>query len=166
MNCERFLAAIPDYLEDLLDEDERARWRRHLAQCEGCRRRAVAIEPTLALAAQGVADAAPAEVERCVAAIGAMIRHQRLEGSVRPRRRAGWLAAAAAVVIAAAAGLIWQLGPEPPRAVGTPAVAAGPRLAPEVEVDMEGPEVRVYHLAVDGDTDTAVTLVVNPALEL
>jgi hypothetical protein len=35
-----------------------------------------------------------------------------------------------------------------------------------VEVEMAGEEVRVYQFATDGDTNTAVYFIVDPALEL
>ncbi len=165
MDCERFLTTISDYLEDTLDEDGRGSWRSHFAGCEDCRRRALAVEPTLVLAGARPSETSPAEVERCVAAVASLIHHDRLDRSLVRRRPRALLALAAALVVAVSAGVIWRFGPSP----GAPAVgpaAAVTRPAPEVEVEMEGAELRVYHFAVDGDSDTAVALVVNPALEL
>jgi len=170
MDCERFLAALPRYLDDALEPVEREALRGHLATCPGCRRRALAVEPSLALVAAPPPEAAPEDVERCVVAVTSMIRQDRLSRRLRPPR-GRVLAAAAALVIAIGAGAMWRVIGSGPAATATSGVSSAvaespaPR-APEVEVDMPEAGVRVYHLAVDEGSDTAVALVVNPALEL
>jgi anti-sigma factor RsiW len=170
MDCDRLLAALPRYLDDALDSAERDAVRRHLAECASCRRRAVVLEPSLALVAARPRDPSPDEVERCVGAVTSLIRQQRLASRLhRPRRRL--LAAAAVLIIALAAGTAWRLsggGPATtaPTGIGTAAVETPVRPAPEVEVDMREAGVRVYHLAIDDAPNTVVALVVNPALEL
>jgi anti-sigma factor RsiW len=168
MDCDRLLAALPRYLDDALDPAEREVVRRHLAECPSCRRRAVALEPSLALVAAPPIEAEAEEVERCVGAVISLIRQERLAGRLhRPRRRL--FAAAAVLIVALAAGAVWQLGGGGPATtvpMGSTAMESPARPAPEVEVDMRGSGVRVYHLAIDDAPDTAVALVVNPALEL
>jgi anti-sigma factor RsiW len=37
LTCQELVELVTDYLEDRLETDERARFERHLAECEGCR---------------------------------------------------------------------------------------------------------------------------------
>ncbi len=170
MDCDRLFAALPRYLDDTLDSTEREAIRRHLAECPPCRRHAVALDPSLALVLARPREASAEEVERCVSAVTSLVHQERLAGHMhRPRRR--WLAAAAVLIVALTAGTAWRLiggghAATSPSSRGTAVLESPVRPAPEVEVDMREAGVRVYHLAVDDTSDTAVALVVNPALEL
>jgi Rieske Fe-S protein len=87
------------------------------------------------------------------------------------KRRTPWLAAAAVSVVLVAGATIWQMtrgvdeAVSSPRA-GTGEVVADPHMPPQVQVEMESEGVRVYKFADEGDGDTAVYYIVNPALEL
>jgi hypothetical protein len=80
------------------------------------------------------------------------------------------MAAAAALVMAIGVGFNWRtiVGDEQ---TGQPLIetalegdaAVSP---PTVEVEAMGEEIRVYRFATDGDDDTAVYFIVDPALEL
>ena len=167
MRCERFGELVDAYLADELDEGVRAEWRAHLTECEPCRRAAVRREPALLFAAPPKAGPKAGEVAACVQNVRALIHQERLETRLH-RRGYRWLAAAAVVVVLAG-GLAWRwLVPAPVTGVvaqAPAAASAAPGPAPEVEIRMEQPDVRVYQFAVD-DPDLAVTLVVNPAMEL
>jgi len=167
MRCERFSELLDAYLDEELEGEVRAAWRGHLAECEPCRQNAVRREPTLLFATTPPPSAATAETAACVRTVRALIHQDRLESRLR-RRAHRWLAAAAAIVVLLAGGLAWRMvrpGPAPAVAAQAPPAAMTPGPAPEVEIRMEQPDIRVYQFAVD-DPDMAVTLVVNPAMEL
>jgi len=170
MQCSWFREHLQAYIDDAVDEDERTRWRDHLQTCGECRRWAVAIEPTLAFAASPRRESDPRQVEVCTEQVLALIRQDRLRRRLRPRATP-WMAAAAALVLMAGAGALWRLQPasdgpatvvEPPIAEAATQDQAPP---PQVEVDMGGEDVRIYRFATEEDENTAVLLIVNPALE-
>jgi len=170
MQCSWFREHLQAYLDDAVDEDGRSRWRDHLQTCEECRRWAVASEPTLAFAAAPHRGPDPRQVEVCAEQVMTLIRQDRLRRRLRPRPRP-WMAAAAALVLMAGAGALWRLQPpddspasvvEPPVAEAVTQEQAPP---PQVEVDMPGEDVRIYRFATEEDENTAVLLIVNPALE-
>jgi hypothetical protein len=75
------------------------------------------------------------------------------------------------VVLLAGAGAAWRLQlagggsgavVEPPIAEAATSEQAPP---PQVEVDMNGEDVRIYRFATEEDENTAVLLIVNPAME-
>jgi hypothetical protein len=80
------------------------------------------------------------------------------------------MAAAAAAVMVISVGLAWRsmVGDESAGqlAVETARDVEAQVSPPTVEVEMPGEEVRVYQFATDGDADTAVYFIVDPALEL
>jgi hypothetical protein len=192
MQCEEFVRLIDAYVDDALDEHRRHGWRDHLRSCAECRERALAAEPTLLLGLASAQEPAPQRVEDCVRSVQAMIRQERLQRRLGPRRPRPWMAAAAAVIMALGLGAVWHLGSGPGLEGGAARVAedavgqeptgrtgtvpdeadpaaplpAGQAPAPEVRVDMDGEGVRVYHFAAaGGDDDTTVAFIVNPALE-
>ncbi len=171
MNCELFERELERYLAEELEGEARHAFREHLRSCAGCRARALEVDPTLALAATPPAEPDPRRVEECVTAVSALVGHARLERGLRSRRRP-WLAAAAATLMAAAVGVLWEVRP-----TGGPGADAVPRVAeeaaaaeqappPQVELDMEGEDIRIYHFAGAEGDDVAVAFVVNPAMEL
>jgi len=168
MRCDEFLSQLEPYLDEQLEGAERQAWRVHLEQCASCRAAALAEDPTLAFALTIPSEATPHEVEDCVAGVAALIRQDRLNRQLQPRRRR-WLAAAAALFVSIGGVTVWQLGTgdgTTSPSAGTAAVAADHEMpAPEVEVEMDGEGIRVYHFAAEGDDDTAVAFIVNPALE-
>jgi hypothetical protein len=175
MQCDNFRRQMRPYLAEELDGDVRSTWREHLRSCAECREWAVADEPTLLLASLPVRASDPRRVDACAEAVSALIRQERLKTRLRRSSRA-WLAAAAAALVLTFAGLAWRFVPG--HAGAGPAPQATPMAAitaeepdsnrqppPQVEVDMRGDGVRIYHFASDGDADTAVLFIVNPALE-
>jgi len=164
MKCERFRELLPSYVNEDLPEAERLEWRGHLLQCASCRVIALEREPALLFALASRADRPEEKVRACAEHVVASIRRERLAGRIRSRRRP-WLAAAAAAVVAVGGGLAFQQMEH--RELAAPqaaAVSQDRRRAPEVDVENEGENVRVYQLATD--EDTTVTFVVDPAMEL
>ena len=169
MNCEIFGETIGSYVDETLDEDRRKWFRHNLRECASCRESALKVEPSLIFATTTAKPAPPEAIEACTAAVTARIRQDRFERRLHHRRRP-WMAAAAAVLMVISGGIAWRtiVGDE-----GNGQPAAGTALGgeeqiipPTVEVEMAGEEVRVYQFATDGDADTAVYFIVDPALEL
>jgi hypothetical protein len=169
MDCERFGELIDAYLcETIEDEEERAQWRTHLATCRQCRATALEREPMLLLAAAPRREAGAFEVAACARNVRALVHQQRLAHSLH-RRAYRWLAVAAAVVVLLAGGMVWRslrvAGTAPEAAAIVQTQETSPASTPEIDVEMDGSDVRVYQFAVD-DPNMAVTLIVNPAMEL
>ncbi len=169
MNCEVFREMLGPYVDETLEEDRRQWFRRHLRECPGCRQAAIAEDPSLFFTMVPVTPAPPEAVETCVAAVTARIRQDRFERRLSRRHRP-WMAAAAAAVIVVGGGLAWRVmtggdGTLQP-AVGTARDSGRNVVSPTVEVETRGEDVRVYRFATDGDADTAVYFIVDPALEL
>jgi anti-sigma factor RsiW len=170
MNCEVFREMIGSYVDETLEEGRRLWFRAHLRECPNCRKSALREEPSLLFA---MAPAAPGEseaVEACAAAVMGRIRLDRLERRLQ-RRRLPWMAAAAAAIVVVGGGLGWRTIIDGGGGTAQPAVEAqhnsGLQISPPtVEVEMAGEGVRVYQFANDGDADTAVYFIVDPALEL
>jgi len=164
MNCGRFQELMSRYLQEELGEEERVAWREHLLGCRECRMAALKRDPSLLFALASKKDGAPEKPAACADSVVAAIRRQRLERRLKQRRRP-WLAAAAAAVIALGGGLAFhemeRNGTPSPRVAP---VAQALHEAPEVDVENEGENVRVYQLAAD--ENTTVTFVVDPSLEL
>jgi anti-sigma factor RsiW len=160
---------VGSYVDETLEEDRRQWFRHHLRECAACRESALKQELSLIFAIAPAKPAAAESVEACVAAVTGRIRQDRVERRLHHRRRP-WLAAAAAVVMVVSGGLAWRtmVGGE---RTGNSAVETAQDLdarvsPPSVEVEMTGDDVRVYQFATDGDSDTAVYFIVDPALEL
>jgi anti-sigma factor RsiW len=169
MNCEIFLEIVGSYVDETLDDERRQWFRDHLRECESCRQSALRQEPSLIFATAAAKPAAPGAVEACATAVVARIRQDRLERRLH-HRKLPWMAAAAAMVMAVSAGVIWRSMVGGENAV-LPVIETAQELEataspPTVEVEAMGEEVRVYQLATDGDADTAVYFIVDPALEL
>jgi len=164
MNCTRFIELLPGYLAEELPEADRDAWREHLLQCAHCRIAALEREPSLLFALASRRENGGARVQSCADSVVASIRLERLDRRIRPHRRR-WLAAAAAAVVAIGGGLVFhqveRQGPAAPRAE---AIAQTVVAAPEVDIENEGENIRVYQLATD--ENTTVTFVVDPSLEL
>ena len=170
MNCEIFRKMIGSYLDETLEESRRHWFRTHLRECPTCRESALRNEPSLLFAMAPAEPGKPDAVEACAAAVMAGIRQNRLEGRLHRRRRP-WLAAAAAVTLVMAGGLTWRTivngGSESLQpVVGARQGAELQNSPPSVEVEMRGEDVRVYQFASEKDADTAVYLIIDPALEL
>jgi len=164
MDCTRFEELLPRYLAEELNEDERTDWREHLLTCPRCRVAALEREPTLLFALASRKEGEPAAARFCADSVSAAIRRDRLERRIRPRRRP-WLAAAAALLVAVGGGVVFhEMERQPAPAAQTAAAVPGRNAAPEVDVENEGANVRVYQLASDENTN--VTFVVDPSLEL
>ncbi|MCG6961792.1 MAG: zf-HC2 domain-containing protein [Acidobacteria bacterium] len=168
MDCERFEELIDAYLTENIDEELRRRWRAHLAACQQCRSSALEREPMLLLASAPQREASPFEVAACARGVRALIHQRRLTHRLH-RRAYRWLAAAAVVVVLLSGGMMLRslhVAGTPPRTAATDqAQEPSPAQAPEIDVEMDGRNVRVYQFAVD-DPNMAVTLIVNPAMEL
>jgi predicted anti-sigma-YlaC factor YlaD len=169
MKCELFREQLNSYVEESMDEDRRHSFRRHLRECGGCRKWALASDPSLIFAIDDEMPDDAKAVENCAGAVAAQIRQQRLSRRLRGRRRP-WLAAAAAMVMVVGAGLVWTSifggGENQPAAVAETVVGQPATAPPTVEVDMPGEDVRVYQFADEETDNTAVYFIVNPALEL
>ena len=169
MNCEIFREMVKSYVNETLEEDRRQWFRRHLRECASCRESALRQEPTLMFAIAPAKPVAHESVEACVAAVTGRIRQDRVERRLRYRRRP-WLAAAAAAAVVVSGGLAWRamVGNEGAgsSAIGTAQDIDQSVSPPTVEVEAMGDDVRVYQFATDGDNDTAVYFIVDPALEL
>jgi len=169
MNCEIFREMIESYVNETLEEERREWFRHHLRECGPCLEVALVQEPSLMFTAAPATEAASASIEACVAAVTGRIRQDRFERRIHRRRRP-WLAAAAAAVMMLSGGLAWRtmIGDE---GAGNPASETARGVftgvaPPTVEVEVMDEDVRVYQFATDGDSDTAVYFIVNPALEL
>jgi anti-sigma factor RsiW len=170
MNCEIFRELIGSYVDETLEEERRAWFRSHMQDCSACRVSALRQDPSLLFdTAQDPPDDLWA-IETCVSSVTSRIRQERLEHRLA-QRRPPWLAAAAAAVIVIAGGLGWHfLGNGGEKRLG-PTVEASlehesPTPPPMVEVEAPDEGVRVYQFATDGDDDTAMYFIVDPALEL
>jgi hypothetical protein len=127
------------------------------------------VDPTLLFAAVEPRTTDPRRTDSVSESVIAQIRQQRLARTLRPRRRP-WLAAAAAVLVTVGGVTAWRVTQEGNGPAPDPAIEArdtSPQAAPppQVQVDMPGEGVRVYQFAGDGNRDTAVYYIVNPALE-
>lgn len=168
MDCSRFHELLDDYLAERLDGAQRHEFRRHLGSCESCRGAALAAEPSLAFALMPAPRVSERQVDDCIAAVTARIRHDRLERRLKPRRTP-WLAAAASIVVVTGAGLFWRGLPPTsgPDASSTPGITAAEQVAPpRIEVDSSAPGVRVYQYADGADDNTAAVFIVDEGLEL
>lgn len=170
MDCQRFDELIEAYLSETIDEEQRRWWRSHLVSCQRCRASALEREPSLLLATAQQREASPFEVAACARGVRALIHQRRLRRRLH-RRAYQWVAAAAAVVVLATGGIMLRSlhvaapTPAPQAAAAEKAQEPSAAPAPEIDVEMDGSNVRVYQFAVD-DPNMAVTLIVNPAMEL
>lgn len=169
MRCDDVVGALDEYLADSLDGARRDALRAHLRSCGRCREVAIGRDPSLLFVLARPSEPDPARVEEATRAVIGQIRQQRLERRLGRRPRP-WLAAAAMVVVSLSAVVGWRLlAPDagsPAPAGGEVQVADSPSPPPRIEVDMSGEGVRVYQYADRQDSDTAVTFIVNPELEL
>jgi anti-sigma factor RsiW len=103
------------YAVDALDDDERARFEGHLAECPACRGEVDSLREASALLAETTATAPPAELrDRVLAGIAGVRPLPPTTATVttltpRRRRLTAWLAAAAAAAVVAigAGGVVW-----------------------------------------------------------
>jgi anti-sigma factor RsiW len=170
MNCEIFREMIGSYVGGTLEEERRAWFRDHLRQCPACRHSALREDPSLLFdAAQDPPDDMRA-IEACVSSVTSRIRQDRLERRLLKRHRP-WLAAAAAALVVVTGGVGWRYLGGGGEGMPGPALDASHEVGiqaapPTVEIESPGEDVRVYQLAMDGDDDTAMYFIVDPALEL
>lgn len=149
----------------------------HLEGCPGCRRAAVALDPTLALrplAEPMHPEAERDEVEAMRVAVGTL-RRSRAAAPVS-RSAAWWKTAAAATLLA---GALYQLplpsvarrspGSAPQEAAMATGIAAAPGVLPAefsnqpVVEDLDRPDARVYQL---GGGDVSVVMIVDESLDV
>ena len=69
LTCQELVELVSDYIEDRLESDERARFERHLGECEGCRAYVEQMRHTISLVGSLTLDSIGADVkERLLAA--------------------------------------------------------------------------------------------------
>jgi predicted anti-sigma-YlaC factor YlaD len=165
MTCDEVRELIPALVALELEPETERRAREHLAGCAGCRAEVAAADPVCGLALRLPAGADD-DAESFVTAVMAGV-HQR-----RAERRLGggrwrWLAAAAALAVAFLAGTQVRRGSEPAATAAlAPTVAPAVRPAESSYVEVEGQGVRLYQITDPAEPGVAVTVVVDPALEL
>jgi anti-sigma factor RsiW len=105
------------YAVDALDDDERAQFERHLAECAECRSEVDSLREAASLLAETTTSAPPAALRDKVLAGISTVRPLPPEPSAAPvvslesrrrRRTTAWLAAAAAVVALGGGGVVWN----------------------------------------------------------
>ena len=170
MNCEIFREMIGSYVDETLEEGRRHWFRTHLRECPTCRESALREEPSLLFSMAPAAPGEPEAIEACAAAVMGRIRQDRLERSLNRRRRP-WLAAAAAATLVISGGIAWRTMVNGGSETLQPVVEARRDVEmqnspPTVEVEMQGKEFRVYQFANEEDADSAVYLIIDPAMEL
>ena len=141
----------------------------HAADCPDCRRRALALDPSLAVAGLAVPEATPGEVEAIRANVLALRRMRDVER--RPRKR--WARARLAAVACLTVGILLFAEETGEREPGGQAVSAGPALLlsedyrlygslPLVE-SLEPAEARIYQLGRD---DFSLVWIVDESIEV
>lgn len=141
----------------------------HAATCPRCRREALRLDPSLAVADLPVAPASPAEIDAIKDNVLALRRVRRVESEARPRRvRARWAAVAgltvAALLFAPETG-DRRPGEGPAEARPAPLLSEDYRLygsLPLVE-SLEPAEARVYQLGRD---DFSLVWIVDESIEV
>lgn len=162
MSCSQVRLELPAYLADTLPEDERKRWREHVAGCAACGQWLWREDGVLALSLR-LPQAQPGD-DRFVDEVLAGLHQRRVEKALARRKRAlRRVAAAAAVLVALGLGYARWSRVEAPETVATP---AAPVVAPEPFVEVEGEGVRVYQLAAGSEARVQVAFIVSPSVEL
>lgn len=171
MRCDDVYDLLDAYLADELDGHRRDALRAHLRSCSACLAAATRYDASLLFAAALPSEPDASRLDEVTRSVLGQIRQQRLASRIE-RRRPRWLAAAAVAVLSVTAVLSWrQLSPDGgdgTQQTAAPAVQSVEHTTPppRVEVIMPGEGVRVYQYADSQDTDTAVTFIINPELEL
>jgi len=137
----------------------------HAETCPDCRRRALALEPTLVFRRLPSPSSGEADVVAMQAAVAALVRARRIEGLEAAPRRAGWRRAA--IAAAGLVALVLQAGPRPPAApapetaaaeAGAPSLVAAP-----VFEQLGGSDARVYQLPAEG---YSVVMIVDSSFDV
>ena len=124
MTCEAFDAALPDYLEETLDEGARAAVRKHLSECVRCAslvrdlekiRKDAAALPDM-VPSRDLWQGIEARISSPVISIGSRPERQR-------RLVPAWMGIAAAALIVSTAGITYMLTARSLRDDGQPSVA-------------------------------------------
>ncbi len=158
--------------------EDPAEWpvaRQHLESCPGCRREALALEPTLLFQRLPAASVAPEDIADMKQGVAAMIRASRLAPSGptsrlgvaaasrwRPLARLGWRSAAAATLVAGLLAVPGSHRRQAPAASDLASAAAATAEIAVVDLDLQ-PGARVYQL---GGEEMQVVMIVDPNLHL
>lgn len=141
----------------------------HAADCPGCRREALRLDPSLAVEGMAVGDATRAEIDAIKDGVMALCRMRRVERQSRPRRARVRLAAVACltVVVLLFAGETGDRSPDEAPAGDGPALLLSEdyRLygsLPLVE-SLEPAEARVYQI---GREDFSLVWIVDESIEV
>jgi len=140
----------------------------HLSACSACRRRALALDPSLVFLALPAPEPGEGEIAAMQGAVAALVRARRLESAgerARPARPARLRRAALAA--AALAALVVEAGPRRPAPppvglLAAEGLAPGASSAPVVE-QIERPDARVYQLPAEG---LSVVMIVDASLDV
>ena len=153
MTCEAFDAALPDYLEETLDDGARAAVRKHLSECVRCASLVKDLEKIRKEAA-ALPDLVPSR--DLWQGIEARISAPVISIASRPERQRrfvpAWMGVAAAALIVATAGITYLLTARSFRDNGQPAVAtaAQQNTAPDTQLAEQTGEPSSPSTAVGG----------------
>jgi anti-sigma-K factor RskA len=139
------------YAVDALDDDERAQFEAHLAECAACRSEVDSLQEAAALLAETTVTEPSAGLRARVLADIDGVRPLPPPATVtelaprRRRRMATFLAAAAAVVAIGTGGIVWQQLKDEPQQDRFSAIA-------------EAPDARSYTVSISGGASATVTV--------
>ena len=169
MICSEVRRVRSRFLALELDEGEERAVRQHVMSCDSCRGWYASEEPGFAFAVALRRSATGRQSEAFVSEVMAGIRQRRSERRAATPSRRRWLAAAATVAATVSTALLLRTFDSPPgvpplsdQVAATPVGAA----AEPALVEVQGPDVRVYHFASAGEEPIRIAFVVDPQLEL
>ncbi len=137
----------------------------HFDGCPACRRRALALDPTLLFRGLPAPPEEAIDLPAMQEAVASLVRARRIERSGSAPRRSWWRRAAVAAAVLVALGV--EAGPRRPGAPGVESAAAGANtpalvMAPVFE-HIDRPEARVYQLPTEG---FSVVMIVDSSFDV
>lgn len=145
------------YVLNAIDDLDRARFDRHLAECPACAAEVAELTETIGALTAASAEAPPAGLRAAVLARAAATPQLPRQAQRAPRRGAAqwrrWLVAAAAAVVLVGAGAIGYVIADHSRSGGGQATAETRRIA----AVLAAPDARMQSVAAGGGRVTVVT---------